>query len=100
MLVNVEPGQISCRPSRDCEIVVRFDDRDPFAFHGVRPASMDTKTLFLEPEELFLAEVKKSKVVAIEVPFYRDGNRIFHFNTDNLEWKPGDAPPPGAEETP
>lgn len=84
--LNVNKGQFTCRSFTNCRIEVRFDDRPPIKFRGVEPASYDTKTIFLQPEKEFLKELKNSSSMVIELPFYREGNRIFRFNTANLTW--------------
>lgn len=84
--VNIENGQLTCHSFMNCRILVRFDDRPPIKFRGVEPASHDTKAVFLEPEAKFIKELKKSTHAVIELPFFGEGNRLFHFNTADLEW--------------
>lgn len=84
--VEINNGQFNCHSFMNCRVEVRFDDRPSIKFRGVEPASHDSKTIFLEPEKKFLKEIKNSSTMVIELPFYRDGNRIFRFNTANLQW--------------
>lgn len=86
VVVNIENGQLTCHSFTNCRILVRFDDRPPIKFRGVEPIGHDTKTIFLEPEAKFLKELRKSTHLVIELPFFNEGNRLFHFNTADLEW--------------
>lgn len=84
--VNIENGQLTCHSFMNCRILVRFDDRPPIKFRGLESADHDTKTVFLEPEKKFMKELRSSTHVVIELPFFGEGNRLFHFNTADLEW--------------
>jgi hypothetical protein len=87
VIVGIDNGQFVCHSFMNCKILVRFDERPPIKFRGIEPASHDSKTIFLEPEKKFLKELKSSTRMVIELPFYNEGNRLFHFNTAELEWQ-------------
>lgn len=87
VMVKIENGQLTCHSFMNCRILVRFDDRPPIKFRGIEPADNDTKTIFLEPEKKFLKELKGSTRMVVELPFYEEGNRLFHFNTTDLKWE-------------
>ena len=84
--VKIDNGQLTCHSFMRCRILVRFDDRAPIKFRGTEPADNSTDLIFLEPDAQFIKEIKKSKRAAIELPFYEEGMRVFHFNTADLKW--------------
>jgi len=83
--VRIDKGQITCHSFTRCRILVRFDDRPPIHFRGVEPSDGSADVVFLEPEAKFLKELKKSTRVAVELPFFQEGMRIFHFDTTNFK---------------
>lgn len=84
--VKIDKGQFTCHSYTRCRILVRFDDRPPIKFRGSEPADNSSDLIFLEPEKQFIKELKKSKTVAIELPFFQEGSRIFAFNVEGLKW--------------
>jgi hypothetical protein len=56
-------------------------------FTGVRPADYSSDWLFLQPPERFIAQLRKSKSVVIEVHFYQHGSAQYEFTTGGFEWK-------------
>jgi hypothetical protein len=79
-------GQINCR-IRDCTVLVRFGDGKPEKFSALEPSDNSTETIFFQNYERFLAGLRKSEKVSIEVEFFQAGNRVFEFDTSGLEWK-------------
>lgn len=84
--VTINKGQFVCHSFTGCRITVRFDDRPPIKFRGVEPEDYSSTMIFFEPEKKFLKEIKNSKEMWIELPFYREGRRVFKFNTSDLQW--------------
>lgn len=84
--VAITKGQLVCHSFSRCRIPVRFDDRPPINFRGVEPADHSNTLIFLEPEKTFLKEIKTSGRVVVELPFFHEGQRVFHFKTADLKW--------------
>jgi len=84
--VKIDNGQLTCHAFTQCRILVRFDDRPPIKFRGVESADHSFDVVYLEPEAKFLKELRNSTTVAIELPFFQEGLRVFHFKSANFKW--------------
>ena len=66
-------------------IRVKFDDEAPVKWLMAESSTGSSDVLFFENENKFISKLKTSKKVVLEVPFFRNGNRQFTFNTEGLE---------------
>jgi hypothetical protein len=87
VLVSIDKGQILCRSYESCTIVIRFDDRAPSKYSAIAPNDGSTTIVFIQNYTKFVAALKQSKKVLIELPLYQDGNRSWEFNVDGLSWQ-------------
>jgi hypothetical protein len=85
--VSLRKGQLICDISRGCPVKARFDSLPPMTFTGRTPSDYSSDTLFLFPEEKFIANLRKSKNTVIEVVFYQHGAVQYEFSTDGFQWK-------------
>lgn len=85
VIFQVNKGQILCGTSSGCSIVVRFDDQKSMKVQANEPSDHGSETLFLEGFSKLTSLLKKSKVVVIEVTFFKQGNRQFKFNVDDFK---------------
>lgn len=85
VILSVERGQFMCGVS-SCSVQVRFDDGNVQTYSATGPADHDSTVLFIRGYERFVAAARKSKTVAIEAQFYREGNRVLQFNTAGLDF--------------
>ena len=72
-----------CR-SQDCEVLVRFDGKEPSEYSVGTPADLSTDTVFIYDYDRFVSELVKAKQVKIEARFYSTGSRIFTFNVSHV----------------
>ncbi|NHC02321.1 hypothetical protein G9F31_00790 [Acinetobacter sp. 187] len=88
VMITISKGQILCGIS-GCEASFKFDDGPVQAITMVEPDSHASDVLFVmydKTENKIISQLKNSKKITIEVPFYREGRRQFTFSTDGLNW--------------
>lgn len=64
---------------------IRFDEEKPVNWSMSESATGSSDIMFFDNETALLNKIKKSKKVALEVPFYQNGCKHFVFNTENLK---------------
>ncbi len=84
IIFTIDKGQILCR-FNGCSIPVRFNDEKPeiFSAHGSQDHS--SNIIFISSSKKFIEKIEKAKTVKISVPFFKEGNHIFEFNTENYD---------------
>lgn len=85
VMLSVQRGQFLCDIG-GCTVAVRFDEGRVQSFSAAGPADHSTTTLFLSGHDRFVSAAKRSKRVAIEATFFREGTRVFKFDIDGLKW--------------
>lgn len=85
VIFTIEKGQIVCQVST-CQINVKFGEGKPSTMQANRPADHSSTVLFIGGHDRFVSNLKKVKEVRIEVPFYREGVRVFTFDVSDLKW--------------
>jgi hypothetical protein len=90
VILSIERGQFLTGVD-GCKVLVRFDDNKPETFWANGPADYSTTTIFLNGYSKFVTSLKRSKRVMIEAPFYQQGNQVFEFNVEGLDWENPDA---------
>jgi hypothetical protein len=86
VILSVERGQFLTGID-GCRVLVRFDESKPIAFWARGAADNSTTTIFLDGFSKFFSSVSHSKKVVIEAPFYQQGNQVFEFNVEGLNWE-------------
>jgi hypothetical protein len=86
VMLRVERGQFLCHQD-DCSVTVRFDDGKPQVYSGVGPEDLSSDVIFLHNYSRFVSNLRKAKKLQVEAQFYREGRRIFEFETDGFVWK-------------
>lgn len=88
VIVSVTKGQILCSV-RGCEVAFKFDDKPVKSITMSEPDNHSSDTLFVQYDKTeleIISQLKNSKKLIIEVPFYREGRKQFTFDVTNLEW--------------
>ena len=86
VMVGVPEGQILCHSSENTRISLKFDD-EPVRTYGCSQGSDGSNNMvFLRGAQGFIAKLRSSKKVTIELPFYRNGMQQITFETANLKW--------------
>lgn len=80
----VEKGQVNSRYD-GVSVLVRFDDGSAMRFNAVEPEDRDSKTIFIQGYSRFSERLKGASRVKIEVPFYKEGNRVFEFDASGFD---------------
>jgi len=80
VLITVDDGQLNCA-YRDCRITARFDDLKPTSFFVTEPADHSHNAWFIDDAGRFIQALAKSKKVAVELQFYRQGTHALQFET-------------------
>lgn len=89
IIVAIDKGQFICG-IQDCEAAFKFDDGSVQQITMVGTDDHKSDVLFVaydKTEAKIIQEIKKSKKMIIELPFYQEGKRQFIFNVENLEWE-------------
>lgn len=86
VIFNIEKGQLLCDIVDGASVLVRFDNGKPQTFHATGPADHSTTSLFIRDYGRFVAALKTSKKVYIETKVYQEGNQVFEFSVDGLQW--------------
>ena len=88
VMVSVTKGQILCG-IQNCEAAFKFDDGAVQSITMSEPDSHASDLLFVaydKTESKIISQLKNSKKVVIEVPFYQQGKKQFTFDVSGLEW--------------
>lgn len=85
IILQANPSQMLCDSYYGCSIDINIDGKSQ-KVRMVTPADYDTEVLFVKNARGFLSQLKGSKKVIVEVPFYSNGNHQFHFTTAGLVW--------------
>lgn len=88
VVIQVDKGQILCHSySEPCKGMMNIDGRaERLSF--VESADNDSSAVFVRYPAGLVKKMKKAKSVIIELPFYRNGNVQFKFDSKGLEWPP------------
>ncbi|HEY0011226.1 MAG TPA: hypothetical protein VGB79_00060 [Allosphingosinicella sp.] len=87
---TVRPGQMVCG-IRGCSALVNIDGRQQHV-SLTTPADHSSDTLFVLGAARFINRLKNSRRVIVELPFYREGQRQFTFETAGLRMVESAAP--------
>lgn len=84
VLITVDDGQLNCTYG-DCQITVRFDELKPTSFSVTEPSDHSHNAWFIDDKGRFIQSLSKSKKVAVELQFYRQGTRALQFETTGFK---------------
>lgn len=88
VMVAVSKGQILCG-IQNCETAFKFDNGVVQSITMSEPESHSSDLLFIaydETKSKIISQLKNSKKLVIEVPFYQEGKKQFTFDVSGLEW--------------
>ena len=88
VMVSITKGQILCGV-QNCEAAFKFDDGAVQSITMSEPDSHASDLLFVaydKTESKIISQLKNSKKLVIEVPFYQQGKKQFTFDVSGLEW--------------
>lgn len=88
VMVSITKGQILCG-IQNCETAFKFDNGEVQSITMSEPDSHSSDLLFVaydKTESKIIEQLKNSKKLVIEVPFYQEGKKQFTFNVNGLEW--------------
>ena len=88
VMVSITKGQILCG-IQNCEAAFKFDDGAVQSITMSEPDSHASDLLFVaydKTESKIISQLKNSKKLVIEVPFYQQGKKQFAFDVSGLEW--------------
>ena len=87
IIFAITKGQFGCID--DCTLAVKFDDGE-VENYPLAKASNGGSSIFIKDKnnvQKFALNLKKAKKLIVELPFYSEGRKQFHFNVEGLEWK-------------
>lgn len=85
IMLQVKPSQINWDYDNPT-INARFDSNPPITFSYTEPADHSSDTIFIDSEEKFLDNLKKSKKLLLEVWFYQNWTKTLEFNVEWLKF--------------
>lgn len=86
VLFIVNDGQMDVSIIDGVDIRVKFDDENPKTYSMSPAESGSYEVIFFPNPNNLIKKIKNSKKVVVEVPFFRDGRKIFTFDTENLNF--------------
>ena len=88
VMATVSKGQILCG-IRGCETAFKFDTGAVQTITMTEPDNHASDVLFVmhdKTEDKIINQLKTSKKLVIEVPFYQEGKKQFTFDVSSLKW--------------
>lgn len=84
--VSITTGQFNVK-FQGTPVKFKFDDgaAETYGFNSADDGSHDV--LFSNNPKRLIAKLKNSKTLKIEAEFFKEGSRIFRFNTEGLVWE-------------
>jgi hypothetical protein len=90
VIFKISKGQFVCGVE-DCSGTINFGS-GPQTISLSEPTDNSSDTLFISDASDVIDQLKKTKRVVVELPFYQEGNRQFTFEmTSFLAWPPNGA---------
>jgi hypothetical protein len=83
LTLQIDKGQIICG-LYVCEGRIKFDNSASIELRGDESSSGSRNFIFIRSSEELIKSIQNSKKIYIEIPLYRDGNKILEFNVDGL----------------
>lgn len=88
VMVSITKGQILCGV-QNCEAAFKFDNGEVQSITMSEPDNHSSDLLFIaydKTESKIISQLKNSKKLVIEIPFYQEGRKQFTFDVSGLEW--------------
>ena len=88
VMVSITKGQILCG-IQNCEAAFKFDDGAVQSITMSEPDNHASDMLFVsydKTESKIINQLKNSKKLVVEVPFYQEGRKQFTFDVSGLKW--------------
>jgi hypothetical protein len=86
VILRLTSGQLLCRAYDSCYATVRFDDRPAERVELVESSDNSSDTVFVSDAAPFIATLKRSKKVIVELEIYEAGRPQFEFEVAGLKW--------------
>ncbi|WP_180161056.1 hypothetical protein [Acinetobacter sp. YH12064] len=89
VIIAITKGQILCS-IRNCEVAFKFDNNPIQSITMSEPDNHSADVLFVAHDSTakkIINQMKTSKKLTIEAPFYQEGGKQFTFDVSNLDWK-------------
>lgn len=86
LYLTISRGQILTDVSDGCRVLLRFDDEKPLWVTGNGPTDHGSTTVFLSGVAPLINRMKKAKRLRIQIPVYQEGNPVFEFDIEGLQW--------------
>lgn len=87
LILQIHSGQFLFNIDDQCRVVIRLDDQKPQSFTGTQAADRSTTVCFIHGYTKLLPQIKRAKTMKIEAQFYEDGDQVFSFDVEGLQWE-------------
>ncbi|MFN5703885.1 MAG: hypothetical protein ACK46K_08790 [Gammaproteobacteria bacterium] len=84
IILRIKQGQFLCRSYEDCNVLVRFDDKNSLTFAGVGASDGSSNTVFIRNYPRFLSSMVKAKRVRLSTEVYQEGSPVFEFDVSDF----------------
>lgn len=91
VILVIERGQFLCRSYEDCQVLIRFDDKNPSTYAAVGPSDGSSNHIFIRGYSKFISSMMSAKRVRISAEIYQEGSPAFEFDVtgfDSEKYKP------------
>lgn len=85
VILVIERGQFLCRSYEDCNVLVRFDDKNAVTYSAVGPSDGSSNHIFLRNYSRFVGSMLKAKRVRIAAEIYQEGSPVFEFDVTGFD---------------
>lgn len=85
IIFRIEKGQIICDSFDECNVLVRFDDKEPQLYKAIGSDDNDFTILFIKNYQKFVENMLKSKKLLINVSIFGNAYNTFEFNTAGFD---------------
>lgn len=87
VIFRVINGQIMSSYNSSDYVRIRFDNSQPESFYYNSADDGSADCAFINQSNALLKKIKESKLLAVEIPFFQEGRRVFYFSVEKLVWK-------------
>lgn len=85
VMLSIEKGQILCYSSDECNVLVKFDDKEPIKFSALAPEDNSRDLIFIQNYNSFFEKMLSSKKVLISTKIYEEGAPTFTFDVSGFQ---------------
>jgi hypothetical protein len=83
--LQIKPGQFLIDSYNNKTIRIKYDDGKSSAYTALTAADGSSDVIFIQNTARFMTNLKRSKKLLIEAPYYQEGAQLSRFNVEHLD---------------